>query len=170
MQGTQNTEAVAGGALDLDALLSARLLKPRPVTLAGRTWQIRTDLTTRQVVRCLYFMRTGDLKAIWTYLVGTRKDIVAMDRAMDAREAAETTPAKAGPRPEPTPLPYGTAASELDAVIGDLPKLHSMLVQASIYRASAALREFALADEDILERHGYQAEDEDADQGGSSAS
>ena len=161
MQGTQNNTA-AGGALDLDALLAGHRLEPAQVRLAGRTWKVRTDLTGTEVVRALAFYNTNDFPGLLTLLVGTREEIAALNAAMDERRAVELAAADAKERGDTearvtyAPLPYGKRAVELAAVLDGLPRMHLSLATANIFRASKALAEFALSDEQIERNHNYQ--------------
>jgi hypothetical protein len=63
MPGTQNnTAALAQDTLDLDALLAKRVLAPKPVKLAGKTYMVRTDLTGAEVTK--YFELANEKKDV----------------------------------------------------------------------------------------------------------
>jgi hypothetical protein len=48
---TQGASNNTGSIHDLDALLAKRILKPKPVRLAGHVYSVRTDLTGAEVVK-----------------------------------------------------------------------------------------------------------------------
>jgi hypothetical protein len=162
MQGTQNNTTVVGGAVDLDALLADRLLDRVPVVLGGRTWKIRTDLTGTEVVRSLGFYNATDLQGLFTLLFGTREEVAALNAALDERKRAEELAAEArkqagGKDTKVTyaPLPYAKRGVELAELVHALPKIHSALATAHIFRASKALHEFALDDDAIHRNFDY---------------
>lgn len=67
---TQGAQAQNGEVLDLDALLAKRLLKPKPVRLGGHTYQVRTDLTGKQVTEYFALVNGGEALKALTLLVG----------------------------------------------------------------------------------------------------
>lgn len=62
MPGTRNNITPIENILDLDALLAKRVLAPKPVKLAGKTYMVRTDLTGSEVGR--YFQLANDKKDV----------------------------------------------------------------------------------------------------------
>ena len=159
MQGTRNNTQ-AGGAVDLDALLAERLLRPASVKVGGRSWKVRTNLTGREVLRCLAFIRTTDFEGVFTYLLGDPDEIAALDdaleqRLLDEKAAADATARGAKAEVTYSPLPYAKKAVEFTALLESLPRMHSALVQAHVYRASKALAEWALDDETIHQTYDY---------------
>jgi hypothetical protein len=161
MQGTQ-TNGVEAGGVDLDALLASRMLHRVPVTLGGRAWKVRTDLTGTEVIRSLALYNTSDWFGLFTMLVGTDDEVAALNAAFEERKFAEELAAEA--RKEPggqdvavtyASLPYGRDGIALGELLIGLPKMHSALATAHIFRASKALAEFALADEAIHKQYDY---------------
>ncbi len=86
MQGTPNTNSkpnpLIREVVDLDALFAERSLKPTPVKLGGKTYEVRTDLTS---VECDMFLalwnQDGKRTEALSILVGKR-DAVGLDRAL----------------------------------------------------------------------------------------
>lgn len=161
MQGTRNNTQ-AGGAVDLDALLASRMLKRVPVVLGGRTWNVRTDLTGNEVIYCLAFYNTSDYAGLFTLLVGSDDEIKALNAAMGDRKRVEDLVAKARKEPggqdakvEYEALPYSPDGEALGKLLVDLPKMHSALATAHLFRTSKALHEFALDDEAIHQTYDY---------------
>lgn len=166
MQGTQNNTQ-AGGAINLDALLATRMLKRTAVVLGGRTWNVRTDLTGTEVIRCLAFYNTSDYSGLFTLLVGSDDEVKTLNAALDDRKRAEDLTAEARKRPgnqdaklKYDPLPYSTDGKAIGQLLIDLPKMHSALATAHIFRTSKALHEFALTDKKIHENFDYEPEGE----------
>jgi hypothetical protein len=63
MPGTQNNaNPLVQSTLDLDALLASRVLSPKPVKLAGKTYMVRTDLTGAETAK--YFKLANDKKDV----------------------------------------------------------------------------------------------------------
>jgi hypothetical protein len=151
-QGASNGTAIS---YDLDALLASRLLEPAVVKLGGKDWQVRTDLTAIEATRCLAFTRSAEIPGAFTYLVGTRKDIAQLNAALADREKAEKDAKANGGTVAYTDLPYGQKAKELNSLLESMPRMHSALAQAHIFRASKALAEFAIADETIHRTYDY---------------
>lgn len=163
MQGTQNNN-VASGAVDLDALLATRELKPTSVLFKGKAWHVRTDLTGTELVRVLAFDRADDIYGQLTIIGGTPGEVKALNDALDERKRAEDAVAEAQrsgdteARVTYAPLPYGKNARALGDLLLALPRLHSALALANIWRATQVLAEFALTDEAADRKFGYVGE------------
>lgn len=150
------TQGASNGTnYDLDALLATRLLEPAVVKLGGKDWHVRTDLTGVEVLRCLAFARTAEIAGAFTYLLGTRKDIAQLNAALDARKKAEEAANASGAEVVYTDLPFGVRATELNTLLESMPRMHSALAQAHIFRASKALAEWALTDETVHATYDY---------------
>jgi hypothetical protein len=55
---SKKVHPILGDVLDLDALISKRVLAPKPVRLAGKTYMVRTNLTGTEVTD--YYKLAGD--------------------------------------------------------------------------------------------------------------
>lgn len=87
MQGTptNNTNPLMREVVDLDALFTERDLKPTPLKLGGKTYEIRTDLTTSEVNEFLKHWRSsaaGSDVAALSILVGKR-DAIMLEKALN---------------------------------------------------------------------------------------
>jgi hypothetical protein len=151
-QGASNGTAIS---YDLDAMLATRLLEPAVVKLGGKDWTVRTDLTGVEALRCLAFARSAEIQGAFTYLVGTRKDIALLDKALAERKKAEEAAKISGGSVTYTDLPFGQKAKELNDLLESMPRMHSALAQAHIFRASKALAEFALDDDTVYRTYDY---------------
>lgn len=58
--------------IDLDAALAARLLQPKPLVLRGHTYNIRTDLTGKQITEYLALVNKKEDEKALAMLVGAR--------------------------------------------------------------------------------------------------
>lgn len=86
MQGTQpnSTNPLMREMVDLDALFVERSLDPVPVKLGGKTYNVRTDLTTVEVNDFLRHWRSSSddsQVAALTILVGKR-DALTLEKAL----------------------------------------------------------------------------------------
>lgn len=150
------TQGASNGTLfDLDALLATRLLEPVAMKLGGKEWHIRTDLNATEVFRCVAFAQTAEIVGAFTYLVGTRKDMTLLNAALAKRKKDEDAAKVSGERVVYTDLPFGVRAKELYALLESMPRMHSALAQAHIFRASKALAEWALSDEAVHSTYDY---------------
>lgn len=85
MQGTPNNSKpnpLVREVVDLDTLFSERALTPAPVKLGGKTYEVRTDLTSEQcdMFLTLWNQSSKRVEAL-TLLVGKR-DAVILDREL----------------------------------------------------------------------------------------
>lgn len=75
--------ASGAAAIDLDALLAARTLAPRPVKFRGHTYAVRTDLTPAEVVRYHQLAQANEDAEAFAILVGA-EDAARLDAALNA--------------------------------------------------------------------------------------
>ncbi len=84
MQGTQNpngTNPLVREVVDLDELFAERVLKPVPVKLGGKTYEVRTDLTSAEVNDFLAAYRAGNEVEAFAMIVGKR-DAVTLEKTL----------------------------------------------------------------------------------------
>jgi hypothetical protein len=145
MQGTPEN----GFVLDIDALLAERKLEPVPFRLGGKTYKLRTNLSVKETNQVLALVSTDQAPQAMTILVGTVKERADLADAMRHNETDE----------KKIDLPAGKTGQALSDFIDTLPRLHQAIASANIYRASKALADFAVSDEEILRRSGMDVEE-----------
>lgn len=146
--------------IDIDALLAERKMEPVPVKLGGKTYQVRTDLTVKEVNRFLALTRSNNDAQAMTILVGTVRERQVLHAAITRVDAGE----------EKVELPAGKTAQALADYLDTLPRLHQALAGAQIYRATKALADLAATDEELLRRHGIEPDEPEGTEGESEAS
>lgn len=125
MQGTQNSKPnpLMREVLDLDALFAERSLAPAPVKLAGKTYEVRTDLTSVECDQFLELWRQGGKRVEALSLLVGKRDAVILDKALEK-----------------------------------MAHVHQATASAHILRASRALAQFAVSDDDLNQRYGAPGE------------
>jgi hypothetical protein len=133
---------------DLDALFAQHSLAPAVVKLAGHSYNVRTDLTAAEANLVLELMRAGLDAQGFTVLVDGKS---ARDKLTKAWKAATT---QADDKP-PVDVPAGPNGVRLNAVLVDLPQMHSALASARVLRASKVLAQYALTDDQVYAKYEY---------------
>lgn len=78
---TKKNPLVTG--VDLDALLAAAVLEPAPLTLAGKTYMVRTDLTGGEVLLYVKLTNAGKQLEALSLLIGA-DDAVALQAYIES--------------------------------------------------------------------------------------
>lgn len=84
MQGTQNSKPnpLMREVVDLDALFAERSLAPAPVKLAGKTYEVRTDLTSVECDQFLALWQQSEKRVEALSILVGKRDAVVLDRAL----------------------------------------------------------------------------------------
>jgi hypothetical protein len=69
-QGARKNASPLRVGIDLDEMMAARLLKPVPVTLKGKTYMVRTDLTSAEVMLYIRLGQADKNEEAYSLLVG----------------------------------------------------------------------------------------------------